>query len=156
MDRAITHIELLEEFLMKFRRVRAKDYPRLIELIDQLGYQIDEGALHLNVKFYGSTALLLEDKPKILGCLAYHILPVFHSSEKHMRIISLVVDERHRGLGLGKIIIEKVEEIARKKGCSLIELTSASHRTNSHEFYLKQGYKSDGEKLYFRKKVSVS
>lgn len=138
---------------MRFRKAQQKDHEKLIRLIDQLGYQIDANRLKANLKFYGSKAIVLEEGGQVIGCLAYQILPVFHSSEKHMRIISLVIEERYRGQGMGKKLMKEAEKIGRKNGCSVIELTSAYHRIDTHKFYIKQGYELGGEKLYFRKEV---
>lgn len=127
----------------------------MIDLINQLGYKIDADKLHQNLIDYDSAAFVLEEDGKLLGCLAYHILPQFHSEEKHMRIVSLIVDQKHRGRGLGKKLLREAERIASEMGCSVIELTSAAHRipSGAHAFYAGQGYISDGKKVYFRKEL---
>jgi glucosamine-phosphate N-acetyltransferase len=52
----------------------------------------------------------------------------------------LVVDEAWRGRGIGGALIDYVVEIARKTGCSRLELDSAFHRTDAHEFYERRGF----------------
>ena len=130
---------------------------RLIELIDQLGYKTNQTALKRNLELYGDSVLVDELNGEIIGFLAYHVLPQFHSEERHMRIVSLVVDHAHRGKGVGKRLLKEAEKMAIAKGCEVIELTSASHRIQSgaHAFYTGLGYKSDGEKVYFRKKTDL-
>ena len=54
----------------------------------------------------------------------------------------LVVDENHRGQGIGKKLINRIEEIAMSKQCKQIELDSAFHRKEAHHFYESIGYKS--------------
>ena len=73
-----------------------------------------------------------------------------------MRIVSLVVDEIVRGMGIGKRLLREAEAIASTEGCSVIELTSGTHRIESgaHAFYQAQGYLAEGQKVYFRKELS--
>lgn len=52
----------------------------------------------------------------------------------------LVVDEVWRGQGIGGALLDYVVEIARKTGCTRIELDSAFHRTEAHEFYERRGF----------------
>jgi N-acetylglutamate synthase-like GNAT family acetyltransferase len=139
------------------RKAEKKDIPQLIELMRQLGYQTTQEALEKNLACYGEAVLVKEKEGKVIACLAFHILPQFHSRESHMRIVSLIVDEKHRGQGIGSEMLQKVEEMATAKGCTAIELTSASHRipSGAHAFYHDLGYKSDGEKVYFLKRLSL-
>ncbi|MBU6383722.1 MAG: GNAT family N-acetyltransferase [Verrucomicrobia bacterium] len=138
-----------------FRQATQKDIPQLIGLIKQLGYCIDAATLQQNITLYGAAAFVIESNGAVIGFLAYHILPQFHSSESHMRIVSVVVDAQHRNQGIGKKLLAEAERIALQEGCTVIELTSAAHRIagGTHAFYKGQGYVSDGRKVYFRKEV---
>ncbi len=55
-------------------------------------------------------------------------------------IDEMVVDEEHRGEGIGSALMEHVIDTARKLGCGRIELDSAFHRTDAHAFYEKKGF----------------
>jgi GNAT superfamily N-acetyltransferase len=87
--------------------------------------------------------------------LAYHILPLFHSTEKYLRIVSLVIDQLYRGAGIGKALLQEAEKIAVMEGCTSIELTTGKHRikTGTHAFYQAHGYASELDSVYFRKKI---
>jgi GNAT superfamily N-acetyltransferase len=52
----------------------------------------------------------------------------------------LVVDEAQRGQGIGGALLDYIVDVARKTGCSRIELDSAFHRTEAHEFYERRGF----------------
>ena len=54
----------------------------------------------------------------------------------------LVVDENYRGQGIGKKLMNRIEEIAISKHCKQIELDSAFHRNEAHHFYENIGFKS--------------
>jgi GNAT superfamily N-acetyltransferase len=55
-------------------------------------------------------------------------------------IDELVVDTHHRGMGIGKNLIEKISLIAHENNCTRIELDSSFHREEAHRFYEKIGF----------------
>lgn len=54
----------------------------------------------------------------------------------------LVVDERYRQSGIGRLLMQHAEEWARKKGCEAVTLRSNVLRKDAHIFYEKVGYRS--------------
>ncbi|MEN1937819.1 GNAT family N-acetyltransferase [Paenibacillus sp. 102] len=60
----------------------------------------------------------------------------------HLHIDFLWVDESVRHEGYGSQLLNKIEEIAREKGCRLILLDSFSFQ--APEFYKKHGYREFG------------
>lgn len=121
--------------------------------MEQLGYQVDIKTLKNNLDHYNDTVLVAVDGEQVIGCLAYHVLQLFHSAHRHLRIVSLVIDQSHRGRGVGKQLLARAEKLAKKLGCDAVELTSARHRakTGAHAFYSRQGYERNGKTSYFRK-----
>jgi glucosamine-phosphate N-acetyltransferase len=55
-------------------------------------------------------------------------------------ICDLVVDQEHRGTGIGTALVERAIEIARQRGCRRVELDSGFHRTEAHRFYERRGF----------------
>ncbi|MCL5280285.1 MAG: GNAT family N-acetyltransferase [Planctomycetes bacterium] len=55
-------------------------------------------------------------------------------------LCDLVVDQEHRGSGIGTALVEKAAEIARQRGCLRVELDSGFHRTAAHQFYENRGF----------------
>jgi GNAT superfamily N-acetyltransferase len=55
-------------------------------------------------------------------------------------ICDLVVDQAHRGAGVGTVLVEKAVDIARQRGCRRVELDSGFHRTAAHQFYERRGF----------------
>jgi ribosomal protein S18 acetylase RimI-like enzyme len=54
----------------------------------------------------------------------------------------LVVDAEYRGFGIGKMLMEKITQIAIENECKRLELDSSSHRKEAHQFYERLGFKS--------------
>jgi GNAT superfamily N-acetyltransferase len=136
-----------------FRKAEKGDLDCLVELMGQLGYSVDAKTLSDNLNHYQGTVLVAVDGERVIGCLAYHVLQLFHSADRHMRIVSLVIDQTHRGQGVGKRLLARAEKLAKKLGCIAVELTSGRHRakTGAHTFYCMQGYQRNGKTAYFRK-----
>ncbi|MDR1348855.1 MAG: GNAT family N-acetyltransferase [Prevotellaceae bacterium] len=55
-------------------------------------------------------------------------------------IDELIVDENFRGQGIGKTLMAEITKIARENNCKQIELSSAFHRKEAHQFYKNSGY----------------
>jgi GNAT superfamily N-acetyltransferase len=61
-------------------------------------------------------------------------------SDTSAEIGGLVVDQRHRDAGFGRLLLEQAEAWARTHGCGSIRLRSNVIRKEAHAFYLKRGY----------------
>ena len=66
-------------------------------------------------------------------------------------IIALAVDETYRGLGLGRLLVEAVEQWAKADGCAGVRLVSSANREKAHAFYLHCGYTLRKEQKNFIK-----
>lgn len=55
-------------------------------------------------------------------------------------ICDLVVDQEHRGAGVGTALVERAVEIARQRRCRRVELDSGFHRLEAHRFYERRGF----------------
>jgi GNAT superfamily N-acetyltransferase len=53
---------------------------------------------------------------------------------------NLIVSEKARGLGIGKMLVNYIEERARERNCYYIMFTSLAKRKQAHRFYESIGY----------------
>jgi GNAT superfamily N-acetyltransferase len=67
------------------------------------------------------------------------------------RITALVVHQRARRRGIGRLLIDHALRWAEQKGCELVELTSALSRAEAHAFYGDLGFEANS--LRFRKSL---
>jgi ribosomal protein S18 acetylase RimI-like enzyme len=70
-----------------------------------------------------------------------------------MVIRSLVVDVTLRGLGIGRLIMEQIEQIARAKNCDTVAFSSQTSRTDAREFYKRLGYEVSSTSNVFLKRL---
>lgn len=83
-----------------------------------------------------STIVILDDDV-IVGYLSYKI------KEKHSKkldVDQLVIDEKYRGKGLGKKLMEEVKNIALKNNCDRIELNCWMFNNNALKMYEHIGF----------------
>lgn len=68
----------------------------------------------------------------------------------YMNIENVIVAKKYRRNGIGRKMMEYIENEAISKGCYAIQLISSSERKKSHKFYKSLGYKVDvGFRKYF-------
>ena len=126
------------------RHATGADIQSIINLVKQLGYELSRehasANLHIYERVQGFIFVAVKEE-KVIGFISGVFIPLFHSHEMMFRITALCVDEQERGRGIGKTLVEKIEEVCRKKECYYLEVTSGRHRKgNAHVFYESVGY----------------
>lgn len=83
----------------------------------------------------------------VAGVVAGHLIPMLQQEQPLGRITALAVDEDQRGLGVGKRLLAAAERWFADRGASRIEVTSAEHREQAHEFFRKAGFREQRLRL---------
>jgi GNAT superfamily N-acetyltransferase len=126
------------------RLVRQEDAVRLADLLGQLGYPTDATVVRdrLNYWMHDEASVLLgaADDDLLIGVAALHVSPILEVTGRFGRVVALVVDERYRGQGVGRLLMAEIEKRAQAAGCIMMEVTSSSHRESAHRFYRGLGY----------------
>lgn len=73
-----------------------------------------------------------------------------HYVGKSVEIDHLYIEKKSQGQGLGKIVMEWVDNYAQSKGCKASELNTYVQNYPSHKFYYNRGYEIKG--YHFLKK----
>ena len=95
----------------------------------------------------GSRVFVAEREAEVLGVLGLQRMPVLTSLNDIAMIIALVVTERARGAGVGRLLVARAEEQARVWQCERIMVTSAERRADAHAFYQHLGYDYTGRRF---------
>ena len=133
------------------RAAGPKDSVAIAALLHQLGYGVTPERILENISASIDSAsdaafVACEDNIAI-GCVSLHALPLFHMLGSLGRITSLVVDEKHRGRGIGQMLIHVAERWFQSAGCVKAEVTSGDVRIDAHRFYEREGFSRDGQRL---------
>ena len=77
--------------------------------------------------------------------LGYVHAEVYESlySKPGFNILALAVLPQRQGKGIGKALLEGLEQETKRRGYEFIRLNSADHRLGAHVFYEKVGYTCD-------------
>jgi GNAT superfamily N-acetyltransferase len=131
---------------MRVRVATLDDVPVLCALIGQLGYPPEPEVLRRRLEAYLAaddlTVLVVEEAGEVVGVAsggAQRILAYDGSYELGI----LVVEERARGKGVGKLLLAAFENWAVGIGAKSIRLGSRDWRVDAHRFYEREGYHLD-------------
>jgi len=125
------------------REMTANDATAVNALSKQLGYPLSIGQTLQNINMIlqskDHTAFVAEYENEIVGwigaaqAIMIEVMP-------HCEINGLVIDENHRGMGIGKLLINNVKQWAKEKGNNKIGLHCNVKRTEAHLFYQHLGF----------------
>ena len=140
------------------RTVQVKDAGQIRDLCHQsLGYdstlekvaaQID----NFNQPDSGHFCFVYEEGQTghILGYVEAEVYESLYS-DAGLNILGLAVFPSAQGRGIGRQLMERVEELAKSKHYAFIRLNSASHRKEAHLFYERIGYEGNKTQKRFLK-----
>jgi GNAT superfamily N-acetyltransferase len=148
--------------MISIRWANLSDAEQILPFLEGLGYPMSLIQLQEKMGIYNDKShygLLIAEKDKrIVGFVAFSINDVFILPAPRVRIEALFVDPNCRKQNIGRLLIEAVEQEAKKRGCVILELTSGARRAveGTHEFYRRLGFHNEGPdaKLYLRKQLS--
>jgi GNAT superfamily N-acetyltransferase len=83
-----------------------------------------------------------------------HVRVMLHD-KRVAEIEGLVVDEAHRGRGIGRLLILASERWMRERGCGTVYARSSITRKRAHRFYEGLGYENTSTSLTFRKALKA-
>jgi GNAT superfamily N-acetyltransferase len=97
-------------------------------------------------------AVYVAEQPngRVVGWVHVHIRELV-VTDRQAEIGGLVVDEEYRNRGVGRLLMERVEQWAREKECETVQLRSNVVRKNAHAFYERIGYDNVKAQLTFSK-----
>jgi len=143
----------MKEGKVKLRHSKATDVKSIIELQAQLDRPLPKDRYETKkfqkvIKNYiqsnsikGNRGIILATTDsKIIGLVSFELLERLNQPLREFWIPELVVSEEYRSHGIGKLLIQKCESIAKRKKCYRIRLESRNDRIDSHSFYKKIGF----------------
>ena len=130
---------------MEIREAKACDAEQLILLLSQMGYVLTLEEMQARIEAFKikyHRLLVIEDANHLIATIAFGCYELLRLAGSCCHIDALVVDEQHRGKGLGKQLVRLAEEYAIAHGANTVELISANHRKKdgTHAFYTSLAY----------------
>jgi GNAT superfamily N-acetyltransferase len=125
------------------REMAAGDAKAVNILSKQLGYplSIEQTIQNINAVLGSKdhSAFVAEYENSIVGwigasqAIMIEVMP-------HCEINGLVIDQDHRGMGIGKLLVDKIKQWAKEKNNSKVGLRCNVKRTEAHLFYEHLGF----------------
>ena len=120
------------EAMMLAWPILAQRYKNLTK--EKLSNQIDEMIAANDFKM---VAAFLGDE--IVGVAGYWVLLMLYCG-RYIQVSSFIVDEQKRGLGIGRKILQRLEEVGRELGCEKMVLDSYTENKKSHSLYYRNDF----------------
>ena len=134
-----------------------KDLHDVHQLTIQLGYpstleKIKQRWEYLHQDSHYQT-LVVEQNSHVIGYADFIQEYTWEFDGGYLRIQAFVIDQAHRGKGIGKQLMAAIEQIAKEQGFKMIQLNSGNReeRYPAHAFY--QGLGFDSYNIGFRKNL---
>ena len=139
------------------RAAREHDAQQLAELCTQLGYESTPDQVRNRLRIIeqdSSRAIFVIelDGGKIAGFIDLDVR-CLAIKDVAAEVCGLVISHDSRGLGLGRVLLQKAEEWAAAKGATEVSVRSNVIRLEAHEFYRRCGYEVIKQQIAFRKRL---
>lgn len=132
------------------RDAEERDAPGIASLCAQLGYPAPAEAVAARMdrlREGGQARVVVaiaDDAP--VGLATIHLRHMINHEAPIGQLTTLVVDERMRGQGVGRMLVAESEAWARARGCKRFVVTTALRRTEAHAFYERLGFTHTGRR----------
>jgi GNAT superfamily N-acetyltransferase len=129
---------------VEIRAAAPADAADLALLLSQLGYPMSARAAALRLEALArapdSALMVAVGHAPVIGLVALHWCAMLQHDKPVARITTLVVDDRERGRGIGRMLVKSASQIARMAGCDVLELTTGLQREAAHAFCRSIGF----------------
>ncbi|NLW56622.1 MAG: GNAT family N-acetyltransferase [Firmicutes bacterium] len=135
-----------------------EDFTLLARLAGQLGPEQEPAQVRTRLldllKREDHVVYIAEAAGDMAGWIHAYLYRPLHK-EIMVEIAGLVVEKNSRRMGIGRRLLEAVEEWAKAHGCSQVCLDSNIVRKEAHQFYQRVGYELSKTQYTFRKELKA-
>ncbi len=135
----------MSEQSINIRPAEGKDIPAVVALVQELARSIGETSpltadyVRMYLETKGVGIILAEDEREILGLLSYTLKPNLYHAGNCCIIEELIVAQKARSHGVGKILVEYLIDKLRREKCAEISVSAVKENTRAIEFYRRLG-----------------
>lgn len=148
---------------LNFRNAKAEDIPALVNLLfdDEFGTTREDNSVPLNQRYSdafkhiendsNNELTVVESNGNLSGMLQLTFIPYLrHLGSWRCLIEGVRIHKNYRGQGLGARFIKWAINRAKKRKCSIVQLTSDKQRTHALRFYQSLGFEATHEGFKLR------
>jgi len=138
------------------RKIATADVNEITKLAEQLGYTMSQSQMLRNIEALQEhkdcDAYVAVHEEQVIAWIGL-VYRIQLESPPFCEINGLVVDDRYRGKGIGKILIEKARNWTMVKGCDHLRLRTNVIRHEAHEFYSALGFVETKQQKVFEMSI---
>jgi ribosomal protein S18 acetylase RimI-like enzyme len=140
------------------RRANSQDLPAIVTLLadDPLGKTREDASSPLNQRYVDAFAAIERDANQLLavmdegglviGCLQLSFIPgLSRLGQWRGQIESVRIATAQRNRGLGRVMFDWAIAECRRRGCTLVQLTTDTNRPEALRFYQSLGFVASHE-----------
>ena len=138
------------------RLAEKRDIPRIVELYRELTIttsEVEHGRSPSLADYEQVFAeicsdtrqnlLVVEHQGEVVGTIVLLVIPnLSHNATPWAFLENLIVTEKYRRRGLGRMLLQHAIELAKKSGCHMVELCSDVRRNEAHILYNSMGFEA--------------
>lgn len=133
------------------RPAKADDQSRVFELIEQLTGEVVtsdwQGVYESHLRLERGAVVVAENNLLIVGIATVSYNMTIRYGGEYCELEELIVDDSARGLNLGRILVQRTIDDARRRGCSEIGLYLVPSTEGNRGFYEKLGFEAIGTEM---------
>jgi len=146
--------------VLEVRKAAGEDEEKIFRLIRELAETVGfaEQAPLIDIGIWSRTLkgmldspdwifLLASDDGESLGLVLLYVRPTLTTGMNKAIITEMVVTEKARGKGVGRVLIEEARKQALQSGCSIMAVATDLDNAGATGFYKKMGFTQ--ERTYF-------
>jgi GNAT superfamily N-acetyltransferase len=138
---------------VRIREATPADAGAVAALFEVVGYPTEATAIPARLERFerqgNGRVIVAEVEGAVVGLAAIELTYPIHHAEPVCHLSLMSVASAAQGRGVGRALLEQVEQFARSQGCRRVVVASAEHRSGAHAFYVACGWKYTGRR--FRK-----
>lgn len=135
---------------MRIDKLRLEDMPEVAALYDELAPMKKNDPAVCSERYRSMmdrddlVVLAAREDGRMIGTAMGILCPSLLFGGKPFLVIEdVIVTEKCRGRGVGRALLDALDELALENGCSYAILVSSGFRAGAHAFYQKLGFTDD-------------
>jgi ribosomal protein S18 acetylase RimI-like enzyme len=132
------------------REATRADAGSVADLLGELGYPSTPAQAAARLERIGADpstwVIVAEVESELAGLGALHVENLVERDEPGCEVAGLVVGRRFRRRGIGELLMQALENEARRRGGKVMVLNTAHRRADAHAFYEALGYEHTGRR----------
>ena len=130
---------------VEIRKVEKQDldfvYKAICELEnEELDFKVFKEIFNENISNPNNLYLIAENETEGLGFISFHTQNLLHHCGRVGEIQEFFINENHRGIGIGRQLIEKIMQYANQNNLKSIEVTTNRRRVENVLIYENLGF----------------